>query len=123
MVVILILTGMVPVSRPISPTGDPLPVTKLQPDLPVGPFRVQVTQVPMPVPAWANRFEPRASDDLGLLVSAQGPEKAWLRARSAAAADQSCRSSGSGGGPHPRPLSRWRRRGECAGRSRRGRPR
>jgi hypothetical protein len=26
------------------------------------------------------RFEPRASDELGLLVSAQGPEKGWLRA-------------------------------------------
>lgn len=26
------------------------------------------------------RFEPQATDDLGLLVSAQGPEKGWLRA-------------------------------------------
>jgi PKD repeat protein len=108
MVVILILTGMVPVSRPISPTGDPLPVTKLQPDLPVGPFRVQVTIAGPYARARLGQlgvvvlqegdgqalvladdaqlealarlgFEPRTSDDLGALVSAQGPEKAWLR--------------------------------------------
>jgi PKD repeat protein len=108
MVVILILTGMVPVSRPISPTGDPLPVTKLRPDLPVGPFRVQVTIAGPYARARLGQlgvvvlqegdgqalvladdaqlealarlgFGPRSSDDLGALVSAQGPEKAWPR--------------------------------------------